>query len=302
MVGDGIQLSDQPVLGPAATQPKANQAASNANKHAFQTAVALPPDLAEASDRSSACASVATTAATEALLADSYVSSNTALTSAAEAMGAVHTVQRAASPPFLFEEDAGEDSLVDFQGAGYSNSAPEVALPQHGSELQASHGNPNALRTEADSQSAHAVPSAHTSQHASGHQQVRLSCSAMAQVAAQPDNLEACQATGLQENGHKGPLAQGPAAQAALWSASVMSLHAQPAEAPVNTPAAAVATHPAMDAPSYQLAGATVDARAGSKENGMGMARAIRQAGHSRLDRQAAARAPKPMTSSKVNV
>lgn len=301
MVGDGIQLSDQPVLGPAGMQPQA----SNTGNHAFQSAAALQPDLTAASDRSSACASVATTAATEALLADSHRSSNTALTGEAEARGAADTVQRAASPPFLFEEDAGEDSLVDFRGPGYSDAAPEIAFPPRGDVAPANHEKPNASRTEAHSQSAHAVPSGGASQQASENKQMRPSCSAIAEVAAQPDKLDPCQATGPREHDHLGPLAQGTSAvaQTALRPASAMPLYAQIAERPVNTPAAAAAalTHLAMDAPSCQPAGATPAARAASKVNEVGMARAIRQAGHSRLEKQAAVRAPKPMTSSKVD-
>ena len=128
IVGDSIQLADKPILGPTAMQPQKRQTSDDSFSQADAASAA---DLNAATPRSSCRASIAPSATDLEVLAwESHRSSDPAWGGVAEANRAIKHVSRAASPPFFFEGDAGEDSLVDFGDTRVSSDASDITMPQ----------------------------------------------------------------------------------------------------------------------------------------------------------------------------
>jgi len=335
LVGPNIQLTKQPMLGPAAGQrlhdsaethsrSAGMHAADNTNSVSSQrgqpgaglasadvTAAEngrVVPD--QATDRSSDCASEAT-AATEALLADTHRSTDFGR------LGCTHTQQmgnsavraalRPASPPFLFEAAAEEDSLVDFGGkadppdAAQSRKVDLVARDPVGANLVA--GN----QADVHSQGSDAAPSAGLHQQQTAPTQT-CAVSTSARSQALPGASQSSWQT------HR-PL---PSTSAA---AEPVASFQQTSESGSHRPASqgiqhiAQGRHVSEAQPMGRMAEAAGSgdedlhsetgngAVVGSKENVPGgMARAVRgpREGQGRAGRQTAARPPKPITSSKV--
>ena len=313
VVGEGIQLADEPILAPTATQSQTRQTTDNS---ASQADAASATDLNAVSHTSSCRASIATSAADmEALTGESHRSSGSALGGITEAYGAGNTVSRAASPPFFLEGDAGEDSLVDFGDTKMSSDASEITMPQH-QESTAS------CLLELDTQQQHAVRNQHqdantlslafTAQASSQQQQQQqLGSSRKAASGAdvQPNALRRSQAAWLCSTEQTPGVAHDARAAAAatlpcpvLQQACSKSLNAQQTGVH-NAAASRLLT---KDTASGQQAGVlapSVAGNSGSKENeDVGVARVVRQVGdaQSGLERQTALQWTKPTTSSKV--
>ncbi len=329
LVGSNIQLTKQPVLGPAAGQRQHRSAETHSRSAGMHVAdesnvassqrgqsggglasadARVVPD--QATDRSSDCASEAT-AATEALLADTHRSTDFGR------LGCIHTQQmsntaaraafRPASPPFLFEA-AEEDSLVDFSGKA---DPPDAAQPRRVDlvardvvQARLAAGN----QAGACSQGSDAVPSARLHP-----QQPALSQTCAAPSSARPQALIGASQSSWQTHRML------PSATAA--AEPVASLQ-QPSESDFQRPESqgiqhvAAGRHVSEAQPMTRLTEAAGPgdedlhsetgngAVVGSKENEPGgMARAVRgpREGQGRAGRQTAARPPKPITSSKVS-
>ena len=336
LVGPNIQLTKQPMLGPATGQHQHTSAethsrsagmhvADNTNVASSQRGQSgaglasadaptaedrrVVPD--QATDRSSDCASEAT-AATEALLADTHRSTDFGRLGSADTqqMGnsAVRAALRPASPPFLFEAAAEEDSLVDFSGKA---DPPDAAQPRRVDlvardvvQARLAAGN----QAGACSQGSDAVPSARLHP-----QQPALSQTCAAPSSARPQALIGASQSSWQTHRML------PSATAA--AEPVASLQ-QPSESDFQRPESqgiqhvAAGRHVSEAQPMTRLTEAAGPgdedlhsetgngAVVGSKENEPGgMARAVRgpREGQGRAGRQTAARPPKPITSSKVS-
>ena len=319
IVGNSIQLADKPILGPAAVQAQTRQAADGS---ASQADAASAADLNAATHRSPCQASIAMSAAdVEASTEECHRSSDSALEGDAEAEAnrAGNAVSRAASPPFFFEGNAGEDSLVEFGDTKASSDVTETAMPQRqestASCLLGSHHQQKAMRNH--DQDSNTVSIGFTAQASSQpqqqQQQLGLSRTAASRAEAQPSALWGSQAASLcsKEQTHAAPHAapHGAAAAAAATlhrpvqqQACGKSLSAQRGGA--NS--AAALTQLTKDTARGQGAGALGPDVAGNsrtKENeDVGMASVVRQVGdaQSRLHRQTALQSTKPATSSKV--
>lgn len=311
-VGDSIQLADKPILGPAAMQPQKRQMTDNS---ASQADAASAADLNAATHRSSCCASFAPSAMdTEAMTGARHTSSDPMLGGVAEANRAGNAVCRAASPPFFFEGDAGEDSLVDFGPVPLASDASEVTAVQC-QESTAS------LLPEITTHWQKAVTSPHqdpstvglgftapaSSQPQQKQQQLGLSCMAASRFEVQPNASRVSQAASLCSKEQTPIVALAAAAAATLpcpvlQQASGKSLNAQR----IGVDIAAASTQLTKVTVPGQPAGVlapSLPGNSGSKENeDVGMARVVRQVGnaHPRLDRQTALQSTKPTTSSKV--
>ena len=305
VVGESIQLADKPILGPAVVQSQKKQTTDDS---ASQADAASAADLSAATHRSSCRTSIAPSATDmEALAGESHRSSDSALGGVAEANRARSNVFRAASPPFFFEGDAGEDSLVNFGGTGVSSDASDNTMPQRqqstascilevGTHQQKAVGNHH--------QAADAVSLCYTAQGPSQQQQLELS-----QAEAQPHALQGSQAASLCSKEQAQGVAHDAVASAAatlpcpvLQQACGKFLNAQ--WIGVNTSAAS--TQLTKETALSRQAGVlcpTVAGNSGRKENDdVGMARVMKQTGDARyrLDRQTAPQSTKPITSSKV--
>ena len=331
LVGPNIHLTRQPVLGPAAGEQQHDSAethsrsagmhaADNSNVARSQHGQSggglasadekerVVPD--QATERSSDCESEAT-AATEVFSAGTHRSTDFGR------LGSTHTQQtsstagraalRPASPPFLFETAAEEESLVDFS----STADPPDAAHSRGVDLVAG----DAVRAnvaagkqaDAHSQGSDAAPSARLHQ-----QQPALTQTCAAAASARPQALIGASRSSWQTH-RMLPSTTGAAELAAPLQ--------QPSESGVDGPASQGIQHVAQ---RRHVSGAQPMARlteaagsgdedlhsetgngavVGSKENEPGgMARAVRgpREGQGRPGRQTAARPPKPITSSKV--
>ena len=328
IVGDSVQLADKPILGPAAVQAQTRQAADGS---ASQADAASAADLNAATHRSPCRASIAMSAAdVEASTEECHKTSDSALEGDAEAEAnrAGNAVSRAASPPFFFEGDAEEDSLVEFGDTKASSDVTETAIPQRqestASCLLGSHHQQKAMRNH--DQDSNTVSLGFTAQASSQpqpqqQQQLGLSRAAASRAEVQPSALWGSQAASLcsKEQTHAAPhgtphgapygAPHGAAAAAAATlhrperqQACGKSLSAQR----VGANSAAAATQLTKDTARGQGAGALGPDVAGnsrSKENeDVGMASVVRQVGdaQSRLHRQTALQSTKPATSSKV--
>ena len=311
MKADGIRLSDKPVLGPAAMQPQPMPAASaRSSTRVFQPDAALKADLGgpRATNRSLSCESIATSAATEALLADTDRTCNSILTATAEADRAGPA--RASSPPFCFEEDAGEDSLVDLGDISSAHTASVTALPELANSktdavLQVSRPWQSVARAQHHHQPLHAMSAEASSQEASTQDQLGLLESVAAKVASQ--SVRRGPLIGLQKREHAGPVGQeaasvsATASQSAVPRMSTEALHVQQAAAPVTI--AAASAPQLMKAGLGQQESSIAAVSGGSNEiEEVGMARAVRRAGpaSAQKDTQTVAKPPKPASSSKV--
>lgn len=335
LIGPNIQLTKQPVLGPAAGQRQHNSAethSQSAGMHVADTSnvassqrgqsrgglASADAPIAEdrhvvpdqATDRSSDCASEAT-AATEALLADTHRSTDFGR------LGSTHSQQmgdstaraafRPASPPFLFEAAADEDSLVDFSS---TDDPPDAAQPRGMNSvasdvMQARLAAGN--QAGACSQEFDAAPSARLHQQQSASSQTRAAASS-----ARPQAMPGASQSSWQTHRLL------PSTTAA---AEPVALLQQPSESGFHRSANQGIQHVAQDRhvseaqPMSRLTEAALlgdedlhsetgnGSVVGSKENEPGgMARAVRgpREGQSRAGRQTAARPPKPITSSKV--
>ena len=321
LVGPSIQLTKQPMLGPAAEQRQHDSAetysrsagmhvAGNTNVASSQRGQSraglasadvpiaengrVVPD--QATGRSSDCASEAT-AATEALLADTHRSTDFGRLGSTytQQMGdsAVRAALRPASPPFLFEAAAEEDSLVDF---GRKADPPDAAQPR-GVDLIAS-----------DSLGSDAAPSAGLHQQQPAPTQTRA-----ASTSAQPQAFIGASQLSWQTCRTLPSTTAAAEPVASLQQSSESGIHRAASQ---DMEHVAQVRHVSEAQPMSRLtqaAGSGDDdlhsetgngAIVGSKENEPGgMARAVRgpREGQDRPGRQTAARPPKPITSSKVS-
>ncbi|DBA65600.1 TPA: hypothetical protein ACH3X2_002665 [Trebouxia sp. C0005] len=334
LVGPNIQLTKRPVLGPAAarhlhdsagthSQPagthvadKTNVASSQRDQAGGDLAAANAPIAADrhavpgqATDRSSDCDSEAT-AATEALLADTHRSTDFGRLERTHTlqMGdtAVRAAFRPASPPFLFEAAAEEDSLLEFS----SRADPPDAAQPIGVDLVARGAVQARLAAgnQADShpQGSDAVPPSGLHRQQPAPTQTRA-----ASASAQPQFLPGAPQSSWQTHRKL------PSTTAA---AELMPSVQQTSDVGVHRPASQGVQHLAQGghvSEAQPIARLTEAAGSGdddlhsetgngavvSKENEPeGMARAVRgpTEGQGRAGRQTAARPPKPITSSKA--
>ena len=313
-VGDSSQLADKPILGPAAMQPQKRQTTDDSASQADASSAA---DLNAATHRSSCGVSIATNAAnTEGLTGARHRSSDSEIGGVAEANRAGNAVCRAASPPFFFEGDAGEDSLVDFEKVLVASDASEVTvsqcqkstascLPEVTSQWQKAVSNPH----QEASTVCLGVNAQASSQPQQQQQQLGSSRTAAPRFEAQPNASRGSQAAALCSEERTQGVARAPATlpRPVVQQASGKSLSAQQIGVDsAATAAAAASTQLNKDTVPGQQAGVldpAVPGNSGSKENeDVGMARVVRRVGgaHSRLDRQTALEPTKPTTSSKV--
>ena len=335
LVGPNIHLTKQPVLGPAARQHQHDSAETHsrsAGVHVIDRTVAASSQRGQsggglasadapvaeggrvvpgqATDRSSDCESEAT-AATEALPADTYRGTEFGR------LGCTHTQPmgdtstraafRPASPPFVFEAAAEEDSLVDF---GSKADPPDAAQPR-GADLVA-RGVVQARLAAGDQADAHSQGSDAAPTTGLHQQQLASSHTCAASSSARPQALIGTSQSSWQM--HR-PL---PSTTAAAEPTPLLQ---QTSESGLHRPASQGIQHIAEGRPVSQArpmarlaeaAGSGDEdfhsetgngAIVGSKENEPGgMARAVMgpREGQGRPGRQTAARPPKPITSSKV--
>ncbi|KAL0024480.1 hypothetical protein WJX77_008530 [Trebouxia sp. C0004] len=328
MVGPNIQLTKQPVLGPATRQHPHDpaetrlrsagmHAADNTNvassQHGQSGAGLASADApiaedrhavpSQATDRSLDCGSEAT-AATEA---------DTHRRTEFGRRGCTHTQQmgdtaarvafRPASPPFLFEAAAEEDSLVDVGSkadppdASQSREVDLVARDVVQARLAAG------TQADATSQGSHAAPSATLQQQQPASPQTcAASPSAQPQASPQSSWQTHRQLPSTNAAAEPTPSVQ-QTSESGLHRPASQGLHRLGQGRPVSKtlPVATLAEAAAPgDDDVYGEPGNYVG---NSKENEPGvMARAVRglREGQSRAGRQTAARPPKPITSSKA--
>lgn len=337
LVGHDVHLTDQPMLGPPTLQlrhdrpdPRSDPGAAPAtaqthgapSQHdqgndALADAQSAGVVSGQVTDRSSVSVPVPTSAATETHLAVAHRCTESSRPQTAHsgwahrggggAARAADAAPRPASPPFFFEADASEESLVDFGGNANEPDAAHPSVSVH-TAGQVSEARPAAVAPAAAE--LHDPKPVH---QALLHQQGAQRPAAPA--AAQADSLTSTS----QPSSHMQrplpltvtaaeplPLLQRTSASAQLRMAGQASQHAHQDRLESNAHARlqqgeAVGT----DADDSKEDSKACSGGAGdSKENEpVGMARAVRgpREGQPRGGRQAAAKPPKPVTSSKVS-
>lgn len=308
--GVSIHLADKPVLGPAAMQLQRQQALKACSRHDVPTAAASGADLHEVTDASLCCEPGAAAAAASETLGGSHSSGGCGVMELSKAGDAV---ARAASPPFFFEGDAGEDSLIDMGEVWEACAVSQNTLSRCQENTAGSVLEAGSTRQQA----AAAVPEHHravntvgqhsglSTQTPSERQQLGASSTAAAacQVEGQGNALQDLQAASNQQTqavAHNAAAAMGP--QPVLRKAPG-KLHTRQAGALLDTAAAVRLVKATAAGPKAGVMGSTVSGNSESKENeDVSMAQVVRQVrnGHSRLDKQTVVQPVKPTMSSKV--
>ena len=298
MARQHIQLSNQPILGLAATQVGGGGVVDVWHTDGGEPAASAcgvsgedtDRSACQATDRSSVCESVAASAAAEALLADTHRSTGSAIQNA---MYADREGPRAVSPPFFFEADASQESLVDLG----TESDPTPAAFRCGKDIH------DGVVSGVAAVTSKAAAASDNQQAAQSHGAV-LASQASQTCAAQAGALECL--TEAKVSGAEPLTSSLRMPMTVLPRQAVAQSTLNGADRPVYAAQSVAAqTQAAASGADVAESGPTGKAMTGgSKENEPGvMARAVRgpREGHCRLGGQAAAKPPKPVTSSKVS-